>query len=130
MITVSTIKKVTEAFGEKLDDEEIQEMIDASAEDSKTVGGSKSSAVGISTNDIRSVCDSLRSQQFLMDTTISKQGDLERVFYLLVNGTVEQSLMTKEGPYIYRNQTGKRGTDELLRTDEFEKNSHLRALQN
>ena len=39
MITVSTIKKVTEAFGEKLDDEEIQEMIDASAEDSKTVGG-------------------------------------------------------------------------------------------
>ena len=120
VITVSTIKKVTEAFGEKLDDEEIQEMIDASAEDSKTVGGSKSSAVGISTNDIRSVCDSLRSQQFLMDTTISKQGDLERVFYLLVNGTVEQSLMTKEGRRIYIDtiKPGEHfGTDELLRTD-------------
>ena len=54
-------------------------MIDASAEDSKLLVA-KSSAVGISTNDIGSVCDSLRSQQFLMDTTISKQRDLERVF--------------------------------------------------
>ena len=120
VITVSTIKKVTEAFGEKLDDEEIQEMIDASAKDSETVGGNKSSAPGISTNDIRSVCDSLRSQQFLMDTTISKQGDLERVFYLLVNGIVEQSVITKEGRRIYIDtiKPGEHfGTDELLRTD-------------
>ena len=33
----------------------------------------------------------------LVDAVISKQGDLERVFYLLEQGAVEESLISQEG---------------------------------
>ena len=120
IITIPTIKKVTKLFGEKLEDDEIQEMIHASAEDSKNAGRNNLKIKGINADDIKNVCSSLRWQQFPVNAVISKQGDLERVFYLLEQGAVEESFISQEGKQIHIDhiKPGEHfGTDELMRTD-------------
>ncbi len=115
-ISAEDLKRVSKDLGEELSEEEVGEMIHASDQDS-TDG---SSAGHVRHSDVRRIIAGLRVQRFGDGDLISKEGDIERIFYLLLQGQVERSFLSANGKrivvdHVYEGEHF--GESELLRTD-------------
>ena len=118
-ISAEDLKRVSKDLGEELSEEEVGEMIHVSDEDSPN-RDSESKGTHVRHSDIRRIIAGLRAQHFVDGDLISKEGDIERIFYLLLQGTVERSFLSATGKRIVVDHVVEGdhfGASELLRSD-------------